>query len=238
MKKVLFGSAIMAAFFAGCGGDSNCCSVDESLSPTADNTPPVAVITGLEDGTTVEVGQSVSANGGTSTDRDGTVTSYTWTVNGTATSTDTNPTFTFDTAGDHEVCLTVTDNDNLNSANVECRTVTVTSVAPSPTLPTAIITLTDSDAPLQVFTNHTFSCADSHDNDTLGTGAEIVRCDWDIQSYLADGVTPYRDCSAENTVSYEVTICTQVGKIVAKLTVTDNDGQQASTTTEYTEFSR
>ncbi len=240
MKKVLFSSVLIAAMFVGCGGSNSCCDANANNNQTLGNKiPPVAAISGLANSTVIEAGQSVSVNGTSSSDRDGNVVSYHWMVDGVAaTTTAVNPTFTFDTAGEHQICLTVTDNDNLDSANVECRTLTVNSVAAAPVTPTAVITLTDSDRPLHIFTDHTFSCADSYDNDTIGTNPQIVKCDWNIQSFYEDGVTPYRDCSATDTFNHQVHICGSVGKIVATLTVTDNDGQTNTTTKVYTNFSR
>ncbi len=242
MKKIVLSSIVLAALFTGCGDSGSCCDADasqEAIEGDSINIAPLATITGLADNTRISTGQSISVNGTTSSDRDGSVTAYNWSVDGVATSTDTNPTFTVDSAGNHEICLTVTDNDNLNSANIECRTVNVDAPADTPVIPTAIITLTDSDAPLQYYTPHTFSCADSHDNDTLGTGAEIVACDWNIQSYrVIDGEeVTYRNCTAETMAGNPVEICGDVTRMVATLTVTDNDGQTASTSTEYTEFS-
>ncbi len=106
--------------------------------------------------------------------------------------------------------------------------------------PTAVITLTDSEAPLKYYSEHTFSCADSYENDTVGTGAEIVACNWDIQSYkLEDGIEiPYRNCTADVMDDKAVQICSSVIRIVATLTVTDNDGETDTTTTEYTDFTR
>ncbi len=243
MKNVLLGSIVLAAIFTGCGSSSSCCNADSNNNQTLGNKiPPVAAITGLANSTTISVGQSLSANGTSSSDRDGSVITYSWAVDGVATSTSTNPTFTFNSAGTHEVCLTVTDNDNLNSANTECRTVIVEAPADTvtPIAPTAVITLTDSDGPLVLYSQHTFSCTDSHDNDTLGTGDEIVSCDWNIQSYrIVNGVeVPYRNCTPETMIGNPVEICGSVSRIVATLTVTDNDGQTASTSTEYTEFTQ
>jgi len=240
MNKILLSSIVLAGLFTGCGDGGSCCDADASQNLDGlGNRAPVATITGLADNTRISTGQSISVNGTSSSDQDGSVTAYNWSVDGVSTSTETNPTFTFNDAGAHEICLTVTDNDNLNSANVACRTVNVDAPANTPVVPTAVITLTDSDAPLVLFSQHTFSCADSHDNDTLGTGAEIVSCDWNIQSYrvINGQEVSYRNCTVETMEGRPVQICGDVTRIVATLTVTDNDGQTASTSTEYTEFS-
>ena len=83
---------------------------------------------------------------------------------------------------------------------------------------------------------HTFSCANSHDNDTLGTGEDIRSCEWDIQSYAIDdngNTVPYRNCGADAMGGQQIHICPRATKIIAKLKVTDNDGQVHSTTKEY-----
>lgn len=245
MKKIILSSIVFTALFTGCGGDdSSCCDADavasNNIGTSSKKRAPIAKITTLADNTTISVGQSVAADGTSSSDKDGTVTGYKWEVDGVANSTNSKPTFTFTDAGTHKVCLTVTDNDNLASQNVECRTINVTApvTVQTPVVPTAVISLTDSDAPLKHYTEHTFSCADSHDNDTLGTGDEIVSCQWDIQSYKIDNGTevPYRNCSTEAMDGKPVFICGNVVRIVAKLTVTDNDGQTATTTKEYKNF--
>jgi hypothetical protein len=113
--------------------------------------------------------------------------------------------------------------------------------APQTVNPTAIISLSDSEGPLAVHTNHTFSCADSHDNDTLGSGKEIVSCEWSIQSYRVDengALVPYRNCTEEVMDNKPIYICDKVVKIVATLKVTDNDGETDVTTTEYLDFEK
>ena len=113
--------------------------------------------------------------------------------------------------------------------------------APASVAPTAIITLTDSAGRLKVHTNHTFSCADSHDNDTLGSGKEIVSCEWSIQSYKQDAngdLVPYRNCTDDVMNDKPIFICDKVVKIVATLKVTDNDGETDVTTTEYLDFDK
>ncbi len=115
--------------------------------------------------------------------------------------------------------------------------------APEPTTvkPTAIITLSDSAGPLIVHSRHLFSCADSHDNDNLGSGKEIVSCEWSIQSYRLDDngqLVPYRNCTDEVMDNKPIFICDKVVKIVAQLKVTDNDGETDITTTEYLDFEK
>ncbi|RUM66142.1 MAG: hypothetical protein DSZ06_03870 [Sulfurospirillum sp.] len=234
MKKILLSSLVLAAVFSGCGGSSSCCK--DAPVVNAVGIPPVATITGIEDQTIIQLGQSVTVNGIASSDRDGTVVAYKWMVDGKEVSTDKTPTFTFNTPGDHEVCLTVTDNDNNPSANTECKTITVLGEnTNTPVLPTAVIDLSN-DSDLSAYSLHTFSCANSHDNDNLGSGDEIVECKWDIQSYAIDengNEVPYRNCTEDVMSGHDIHVCPKAYKIVAKLTVTDNDGQTATATKEY-----
>lgn len=95
--------------------------------------PPVAKILGMpSDGVLDQM--SIDVQGNSSTDSDGNVVSYLWKIDGNPVSQEPNPTLTFDTAGSHEVCLTVTDNDG--KSDTTCKTVTV----PEPQGPTAVIT--------------------------------------------------------------------------------------------------
>ena len=238
MKKTILSSIVLAAVLIGCGGgDSACCDTGNKVAVKSDNIAPIATITNFTDGQTVTIGQNIALTGNTSSDRDGTVTGYEWKVDGEVVSTEANPTITITTPGTHEITLTVTDNDGQNSLNTERRTVIVTG-AQTTVAPTAVIDLSDSDGPLLANSLHTFSCANSHDNDTIGTGAEIVSCQWDIQSYrIIDGVeVAYRSCSDEVMDNKAIFICPPATRIVAKLTVIDNDGQRHSTTKEYTQF--
>ncbi len=234
MKKVFLSSLVVLAVLSGCGGDSSCC--DEPPVVNAVGTPPVASISGLDNPTIITLGQSVTTDGITSSDRDGEVVSYKWMLDGKDVSTKRAPTFTFNEAGDHELCLTVVDNDGNPSANQECRTITVLGEnSTTPMLPTAVIDLSNEDD-LSAWSLHTFSCENSHDNDALGSGDEIVACEWNIQSYAIDengNEVPYRNCSKDTMDGKEIHICPKASKIVAKLTVTDNDSQSASTTSTY-----
>ena len=236
-------SMVLAAVFVGCGGDSACCDgVGGSVEVIKDfgNKAPIATITNLADNTTIQEGQNLALNGSSSSDDDGTVVAYEWKVDGIVVSTEANPVLTNLSVGTHQVCLTVTDNNNLSSANTECRTVIVTATTTNtPVTPTAVIDLSDSTPPLITHTSHTFNCNNSYDNDTLGTGAEIVACQWDIQSYrMYDGIErPFRDSHINTMNGKTIFICNNITRIVATLTVTDNDGQTHSTTTEYSEFS-
>jgi len=235
MKKLILSSVLAGlVLFSGCGGNSSCCKAD--LGTKAQAIPPVAAITGIDNPTVIALGQSIEANGIASSDRDGNVASYEWMVDGKKVSSTKSSTFTFNDTGDHELCLKVYDNENNPSVNVECRTIKVLGKnTNTPVTPTAVITLTDEND-LSPWSLHKFLCNESHDNDTLGTNPEIVSCQWDIQSYTINSngnEIPYRSCTADVMSGKKVHICPQASKIVAKLTVTDNDGQRNSTTKVY-----
>ncbi|MFM2387520.1 MAG: hypothetical protein RL660_2277 [Bacteroidota bacterium] len=76
------------------------------------NTPPLAIINSSVD--SISVGNSISFDGTTSVDANGTITSFLWNFNdGTSTSTDSVLTHTFNALGEFNVTLTVTDNNGI-----------------------------------------------------------------------------------------------------------------------------
>ncbi len=121
-KISLVSIAAALSFLTGC--DSDCCM--KVLHP------PVAKILGIPSGTLDGTTLDVQGNG--STDSDGNVVSYLWKIDGESVSQEPNPTLTFDSAGEHEVCLTVTDNDG--KSDTTCQKV----IVPEPQGPTSVIT--------------------------------------------------------------------------------------------------
>ncbi len=247
MNKFVLGSLVLAtSIFVGCGGGStSCCDTPNSLVESG-MTPPVAKITGLND-TTISIGQKLTGEALASYDRDedGKVVGYKWSVNGKEVSTNRSTSFTFNVSGTHKVCLTVTDNDGLDSVNEECKVVTVLGkVSTRAVAPTAVINLSGLNldgtlTPCSVdHIKHSYDCNQSHDNDTLGTGKEIQSCMWDVKSYKLDSngnEVLYRDCTkiVKDDANHEFCVCDAATKIVANLTVVDNDGQTATTTKTY-----
>ncbi len=134
MKYSLVLLAASAVLFTGCG-DGECCQPPLN--------PPVASIAEANNQTIV-AGSALTFTGAASSDSDGTVQGYRWSVNGTEVSSGDGAVeplnYTFPTAGSYEVCLSVTDNDNLNSTNKECRTVVVTAAPAVNQKPVARIT--------------------------------------------------------------------------------------------------
>ncbi|MBI1729687.1 PKD domain-containing protein [Candidatus Acetothermia bacterium] len=96
----------------------------------AANQPPVARI--VLSTTTPQVGQPVTFNGQTSSDPDGSITSYRWDIDGNGTIDSTSSLFqsSYASAGTYTVTLTVF--DNLGSSNSTSTTVTVSQTPPPP----------------------------------------------------------------------------------------------------------
>ena len=235
MRKVTIAIAAAGAFWlAGCG-DGACCqngtlSSDATTPPVheAGNLDPTAVITGLP--ATATVGESLQAQSDQSSDDKGIVT-YQWTLDGTPVD---QPTFTFDHAGTHTVCLSVTDTDGAQDQT--CKTIVVSDPVAATKPPVAVITLTGEDS-LTPGTYHTFSCAESYDRDSIGESdpkAAIRSCVWTIQSYRQDGSLGRRCANNDSFKTQTDEICGYAYTIKATLTVTDDEGETATTTKTYT----
>ncbi|MCU1361930.1 MAG: domain containing protein, partial [Ilumatobacteraceae bacterium] len=146
---------------------------------------------------------SCTFDGSTSTDSDGGITGYAWTFGDTQTGTGINPSHSYSAGGTYPVSLTVTDNSG--GTNVFQANVTVTD--PPNVAPTASFT---SNCTLL---SCTFNAAGSTDSD--GT---ISTYTWNFgDTTSGTGVSPTHPYSAAGT--YNVS-----------LTVTDDDGAPATTT--------
>jgi hypothetical protein len=282
MKTILMSSLTLATLLVGCGGDKACCNTSKALSHNQGtdeqkgnsiNEPPIAAITGLGAKSTIPSDKDFRLDGASSSDSDGSIVSYDWSVDGKPYSKESNPSFNLP-SGSHEICLSVTDNNGLSTQ--ECKTVDAIATHGTPQntegseetsqenndtategdstqgepstgtegdtaqgaqtkVPVAVITLSDSDKMMPLYSNHTFSCDESYDEDDIGKTPEIASCDWDIKSYqVKDGIeVPLKNCSVSNQTKKEIKLCDHVVKIVAKLTVTDNDGQKNTTIKTY-----
>ncbi|MEO7600336.1 MAG: PKD domain-containing protein [Opitutus sp.] len=177
--------------------------ISGSVAPLGTKVAPNAVITASTVSGTAPLAVSFSA--GNSTDSDGTITSYQWTLAPNVTATGLYPSYTYTVAGSYPVSLTVVDNDGLaGTANVTI------NVAPSANVPPVAVASgspTTGFAPLPV----TFSSAGSSDSD--GT---ITSYAWDF----GDGTN---GVGASPTKTYSVP-----GTYTAKLTVTDDRGGTAT----------
>jgi PKD repeat protein len=178
---------------------------------TVTNRAPVSNFTATPG--SVNKNQTVSFDGSASTDPDGTIAKYEWDLDGNGTfetNTGTTPTVShaYSAAGTFETKLRVTDDKGATS--VSTKNVTVTLVPP-----TASFTATPN--PAETGTSVAFDASGSTDPD--GT---IAKYEWDLDGNgtfeTNTGTTPTtsRSYSASGTVE-------------AKLRVTDDDGQTATT---------
>ncbi|CAH1001345.1 hypothetical protein LEM8419_02246 [Neolewinella maritima] len=179
--------------------------------PEPDNIAPVAVATATP--TTGTAPLEVQLDGTASTDEDGTIASYQWTIPGADASSEPTTTATFTEAGTYEVILTVTDDDGATDSDTV--TIAVTEPEPDNIVPVAVATATPTTgtAPLEVQLDGTAS------TDEDGT---IVSYQWMI---------PGADASSEPTTTATFT---EAGTYAVVLTVTDDDGATDSDTVTIT----
>ena len=179
--------------------------------PEPENVAPVAVATATP--TTGTAPLEVQLTGSASTDEDGTIVDYAWSIAGRDNLTEADPVVTLEEAGEYAIVLTVTDDDGATDADTVLVTVTVPE--PENIAPVAVATATPTSgiAPLEV------QLAGSGSSDEDGT---IVTYTWTI---------PGSADVAE--VSPSVTLAT-AGEYAIVLTVTDDDGATASDTVTVT----
>ncbi|MBU2565089.1 MAG: PKD domain-containing protein, partial [Candidatus Thermoplasmatota archaeon] len=146
----------------------------------------------------------------TSTDSDGTISSWSWDFGDTTTSTLQNPTHQYTTAATYTVTLTVTDNDGATGSASQNIPVTATSNSP----PTANFTY----SPTSPTTDATVSFTDTS-TDTDGT---ISSWSWDF----GDG--------SSSTLQNTTHQYTSANTYTVTLTVTDNDAATDSTSKSIT----
>ncbi len=149
---------------------------------------------------------TVQADASGSSDSDGSITEYGWTVEGVAAGTGANLFHEFTSAGSFDITLTVTDNDGGQASLSQ----TVQVESPPNTQPQASFTMspTSGEAPLTV----AFDATGSSDSD-----GSVVDWDWTF----GDGSS-----GAGETVQHEFTAA---GSFTVVLRVTDNDGAVDST---------
>ena len=179
------------------------------VQPQAENLPPVAVATATPDSGAAPLEVQLDASG--STDPDGSIVAYRWTIPGMDDSTESTVTVTFETAGNYEVVLTVTDDEGATATDTVVVTVTEPEPEPENIAPVAVATATPTTgtAPLLVQLDGTGST----DED-----GSIVSYAWTIPgSEDVTGASP------------EVTFITG-GEYAVVLTVTDDNGATATDT--------
>ena len=153
----------------------------------------------------VSVGANIIFNASASSD-DGTITSYEWNFGDGNTANGVTTTYSYTQPGSFTAILSVTDNDG-NKASIS-KVITVNNIT-EPVVPTASFTVTPN--PVIVGANIIFNASSSSDNGT------ITSYEWNFgDGNTANGVT--------TTYSY-----TQSGSYTAILSVTDNDGNTATT---------
>ncbi len=100
-------------------------SLSKTITVIAPNVPPVAAFT------TAQTDLAVTVNGSTSTDSDGTITSYAWTFGDGGTATGATPAaHTYAAAGPYTITLTVTDNRGGTNSVTKGITVVAADVSP------------------------------------------------------------------------------------------------------------
>ena len=165
---------------------------------TMTNVAPTAAFT------TTTSNLALTADAGTSTDQDGTITSYSWTFGDGATATGITTSHTYPAAGSYPVSLTVTDNSGATNSTTAQVIVSRANVAP-----TAAFTTTTSNLAL------TADAGTSTDQD--GT---ITSYSWTFgDGATATGITTSHTYPA-------------AGSYPVSLTVTDNSGATNSTTAQ------
>ena len=171
-----------------------------NLSIDVTNRNPIARITYTT--LTVKAPESLTFNGDTSTDDDGIIVSYSWSVSGSVVATTPNATIKFTTEGTYIVYLTVTDDfGGTNTANV-----TVVVTPPDNILPIAILKVDKNSGVIN--DTFIFNVSGSYDPD----GSIIL-----YQLDFGDGTSTQFVNPA--SVSH---VYTAVGIYNAKLSITDN----------------
>src|SRR5207342_1937969 len=174
------------------------------------NQPPVAQASANPTSGTVPLTVAFSSAG--SSDPDGSISAYSWDLNGDGTygdSTAANPSSQYATAGTYTVRLRVTDNQGAQATSSPV-TITATSAGNQPPVAQASANPTSGTVPLTV----AFSSAGSSDPD-----GSISAYSWDLNG---DGT--YGDSTAANPSSQYAT----AGTYTVRLRVTDNQGAQAT----------
>ena len=250
MKKLFASFTVLLIALTGCS-EGTCCQqgVSETLNVNkiddTGNSTPIANFKDLE---IVSTGTkcTFSADGSSSSDSDGDVSSYKWTINETEVSTSINPTDTsFPCAATLEepiiVCLIVVD-DKGASSTPNCTTVDLTESitepepTPEPELipPTAkmnFIKATDEDA-------YIFNCDESHDNDDIDTDnnatndPNVVKCYWSVFKTALDG-SRVGEHEKEEFTKWMSTAPDKYTALHVTLTVTDDDNQTDTITNSY-----
>ena len=207
-----FGTGATASHTYAAGGSYTVkLTVTDNKGATGTQSQPVTVTapvpnkapTAAFDATTA--GLTVSVDGGTSTDTDGTIASYAWTFGDGQSGTGTATSHTYGAAGTYPIKLTVTDNQG--ATGTITKSVTVTAPPPANVSPVAAFTSTTNGL--------TANLDGSTSSDPDGTIASYT---WDFGDNASD---------TGKTVSHPYLTA---GTYQVKLTVADNQGATNSVT--------
>ena len=221
MLKLSLSAVLLAAFFCGCGGESNCCSgdtdevvsdIEQTSKPEVIKFPPSAVISykSLE----CAKGSNIFFDARSSTDEDGYIKMYQWLLDGVVVANDPNPTFVCDKAGLKRLCLRVSDNDNLTSEEV-CQEY--------------IVKAKSKIAPVAIIDNLAQTCTEGESVSIIGNRSgdidgEIITFNWNFGDLNSTKMDP-------------AFICPKEGKYEVCLEVTDNDSLKDKTCTSIASLS-
>lgn len=184
-----------------------------TVSVSAANQPPTAEAGDNQNGT---IGVEVNLDGSDSSDADGTINDYAWTLDTpsgssvTLSDADTaTPSFRPDAAGEYTATLTVTDNDGATDSDTVTVTVSAANVAP-----------TANAGPDQAGTVGTAVSITGSGSDTDGT----------IAAYAWSLAAPATSTAALTSIDTAATSFTPdvAGAYTATLVVTDNDGAESA----------
>jgi len=180
-------------------------TVSVTPTPTPSNNPPQANAGANK---TSKVGQSVSFNGSSSTDSDGTIISYAWDFGDGGSSSGSIVSHVYSSPGTYTVSLTVTDNNGATNTDTAIAIITEDSTIPPPTTNKPPKADAGSDVKVKVGEAVHFDASKSTDPD--GT---ITKYDWDFgDDRGSDEKEPLHSYATPGV--YKVT-----------LVVTDNNGE-------------
>ncbi len=196
------------------------------------NKIPVAKIAGLPAECTV--GEKVVADGTTSSDPDGNVTAYLWSLDTNATySSEPKPQIVCDKEGVKEVCLTVTDNEGAQSLKT-CQELTAKAPVVKLIPPVAKISIhmNENDS----VRSFTADCVGSYDPDSVDSDhnpqndGKVLSAVFTVSKTYTNG---YTEDPHSGSCPKWISIPDDLAYITITLTVTDDDGQTTTKTEIY-----
>ena len=196
------------------------------------NKPPVAKIVALPESCTL--GETLFADGTTSSDPDGNVTAYRWSLDANASyATDPKPLFACDREGTREICLVVEDNEGASSQKV-CKSVEMVKpvIETIPPVAKMEIRMNDGDS----VRSFTADCKGSYDPDSVDSDhnpqndGKILSATFTVTKYFKDGTV--QDPHSGSCPKW-ISIPDGLDYLVLTLKVTDDDGETTELTHTY-----